>query len=126
MSEHEKRLRTLLEALPFAVAAQIRQLHEDALSAARDAALEEAAHWFEDSAPGAEWDATAAAAEMRALKPRPAERYIPEAKVQALIVDVRAALRELRMVASEGVVAALEREARRLGVDLDAAPVEGM
>lgn len=104
----------------FRASERIRLYLEDVegrLSSARDAALEEAALWFEDSDPGTEWDAKTAAAEMCALQSAPAQ-VVSVAKVREAILrhyggDALADRRDL-----------LDSVARDLGVDLDAAPAK--
>lgn len=108
---------------------------ERALAAARDAALEEAREIMGGAfrevdavrTEGAGYRSGAsdlhamAQARLAALQSAPAQ-VVSVAKVREVLADVLAAFRVIGP-AGEGGVYALKREARRLGVDLDAAPV---
>ena len=132
MNEHEKRLGAFIAERVYSADAEreYNGLLDAALSAARDAALEEAradlvkraeaAEEFGHMKTGEVWRNAAAA--VSAMKPRPAERYIPEAKVREVLVEC---LYRPGTLDSERHANGRVREvARRLGVDLDAAPAK--
>lgn len=97
---------------------------EEALSAARDAALEEAARRMEQWSGLRDEHGDAAertAVRIRALTSQPARRYVDAEKVWEAVAESRA-LEALGtpLLYLDGWNAALDDVARRLGVDLDA------
>jgi hypothetical protein len=129
VTEHEKRLRAMISEAnhgsgatgEYNLALTLTYL-DTALSAARDAALEEAATQIQCGCGLDACRQNLGPERIRALKAHPAVRYLPEAKVRGAAGAILAG------VGSDDYERGVERGVRMLcgaiGVDLDAAPAK--
>jgi hypothetical protein len=134
MNEHEKRLGALLVEMKAAYPQRAQKAleaydavlreHKVALSAARDAALEEALAIVRANL---EWQAPSPTGDaIRALTSRPAERYLSEAQVRGALSTAAPHApgysADEENAWADGWRCALTTAREALGVDLDAAP----